>query len=178
MTEGPEFRYHPHPLATGSVKRADVTCDACGQLRGLVYVGPVYAQENEPTLCPWCIADGTAAEAFGAEFTSVGTEAPIDIHEDVLIRVTQQTPGFAGWQQEHWLYHCGDAAAFLGLAGRDELEAHPGALESLTSELAELNWSSDEVAEYLSGLSKTHSPTAYLFRCLSCETHLAYSDGD
>jgi uncharacterized protein CbrC (UPF0167 family) len=178
VTEGPEFRYHPDPLATGSVERAEAKCDACGQLRHLVYVGPVYAEEGEPTLCPWCIADGTAAEAFGAEFTSVGPEAPEDIHEDALLRLTQRTPGFTGWQQEHWLYHCGDAAAFLGLAGREELEAHPGALESLISELAELNWSNDEVDDYLSALSTTSSPTAYLFRCLSCETHLAYSDSD
>jgi len=178
LTDRPEFRYHPDPLATGSVKRAAVTCDACGQARDLVYAGPVYAQGSEPTLCPWCIADGTAAEAFGAEFTGVGSEAPDDIHEDVLIRVTQRTPGFTGWQQEHWLYHCGDAAAFLGLAGRDEIEAHPGALESLMGELAEHDWSSDEVEEYLSGLSKTASPTAYLFRCRSCETHLACADGD
>jgi uncharacterized protein len=178
MTDGPEFRYHPDPVATGSVEATERMCDACGRTRRLAYLGPVYAPGHEPLLCPWCIADGTAAEAFGAEFTSVGPEAPDDIHEEVFARLTKRTPGFTGWQQEHWLYHCGDAAAFLGLAGREELEAHPGALESLLSELAELDWSSDEVEEYVSALSKTGSPTAYLFRCLSCETHIAYSDSD
>ena len=32
----------------------------------------------------------------------------------MLDEITQRTPGFTGHQQEHWLYHCGDGAAFIG----------------------------------------------------------------
>jgi uncharacterized protein CbrC (UPF0167 family) len=70
--------------------------------------------------CPWCIADGSAAETFGADFTDVGAEVPDDVPREVLEELAFRTPGFSGWQQEHWLYHCGDGAEFLGLADRRE----------------------------------------------------------
>ena len=41
----------------------------------------------------------------------------------VLEEVAYRTPGFCGWQQEHWWTHCGDAAQFIGRAGRKELQA-------------------------------------------------------
>jgi uncharacterized protein CbrC (UPF0167 family) len=49
-----------------------------------------------------------------AEFTDVGVGVPNDVPQAVLEEVSQRTPGFLGWQQERWLYHCSDAAAFLG----------------------------------------------------------------
>jgi uncharacterized protein CbrC (UPF0167 family) len=48
--------------------------------------------------------------------------------------LAQRTPGFSGWQQEHWLYHCNDEAAFLGRAGSDELKPYPDAIETLRRE--------------------------------------------
>ncbi|WP_321791288.1 CbrC family protein [Burkholderia pyrrocinia] len=54
----PAFRYHPDPPATGSVIRSDARCVCCGDARGDVYAGPVYAvDEYEQCICPWCIAD-------------------------------------------------------------------------------------------------------------------------
>jgi uncharacterized protein CbrC (UPF0167 family) len=116
MTEPlPEFPYHPDPVATGSVEASDATCRSCGRARGFIYAGPVYAvEELVEALCPWCIADGSAAEEFDAEFTDVGVNAPDDVPADVIETIARRTPGFEGWQQERWLYHCGDGAAFLG----------------------------------------------------------------
>jgi uncharacterized protein CbrC (UPF0167 family) len=66
----PTFRYHPDPIATGSVVVSDTTCVCCGQARGFIYMGPVTADEElDEALCPWCIADGSAARRFDAEFT-------------------------------------------------------------------------------------------------------------
>jgi uncharacterized protein CbrC (UPF0167 family) len=111
----PEFRYHPEPRDTGVVVDSDAECVACGKARGVIYVGPVYAEEElEQALCPWCIADGTAAEKFKAEFTDVGVGVPDDVPDSVTAELAERTPGFPGWQQERWLYHCSDAAAFLG----------------------------------------------------------------
>jgi uncharacterized protein len=101
------------------VVESDASCRACGQARGYVYTGPVYSTEElKDALCPWCIADGSAAETFGAEFTDVGADVPDDVPREVLEELAYRTPGFSGWQQEHWLYHCGDGAAFLGVADR------------------------------------------------------------
>lgn len=66
----PAFRYHPDPLATGSVIRSDARCVCCGDVRGDVYAGPVYAvDEYEQCICPWCIADGSAHARSDASFT-------------------------------------------------------------------------------------------------------------
>ncbi len=60
---------------------------------------------------------------------------------------------------------CDDAAAFLGPVGRGELAAldRPVTFD-------------DDSAEQVAALGKDSSPTAYLFVCLHCGAHLAYSD--
>lgn len=117
----PKFKYHPDPIATGSVKASDRTCRSCGRSRGFIYVGPAYAVEDlEEDICPWCIADGSAHEKFDAEFVdraAVGgykrgwDKVPQSVVEEVAFR----TPGFTGIQQEQWYTHCGDAAEFVGV---------------------------------------------------------------
>jgi uncharacterized protein CbrC (UPF0167 family) len=177
----PTFKYHPDPIATGSVKESDTECASCAQRRGYIYVGPVFSEhELSDRICPWCIADGSAHEKFAAEFTdpagvggySTGPVLPNAVIEEVAFR----TPGFSGWQQEHWLACCGDAAAFVGLAGRAELEQRwPDAIPSIEQEcgMDGPNWH-----DYFGALTKDGSPTAYVFRCLHCGRHLGYSDCD
>ncbi len=174
----PEFPYHPDPLATGSIERSDVSCVSCGRSRGFAYAGPVYAVEDLiDSLCPWCIADGSAAARFDATFTD---DVPVgdDVRAEIVEAITKRTPGFGGWQQEHWLYHCGDGAAFLGRVGWSELQRLPDAIECLRQEHADLGWTPELIEEYLRELDKDGSPTAYLFRCRHCGIHLAYSDFD
>ena len=126
----PEFRYHPDPLKTGSVAASDAACRCCEQARGYIYCGPVYAEEElekRGEICPWCIADGSAAARFDTVF--VDPEGIGDcgrweaVSPTVAAEVSERTPGFSGWQQERWWTHCGDAAEFLGPAGRAELES-------------------------------------------------------
>jgi uncharacterized protein CbrC (UPF0167 family) len=160
----PSFPYHPNPLATGSVVASDTECLCCGLQRGYVYVGPVYAVTDiGDELCPWCIADGSAAVRFAAQFTEVTGEAPTD----VVRHVEHRTPGFSGWQQERWLTHCGDAATYLGRVGSRELAAHPDAGETLRETLGDT---------FYAALDAQGQPTAYLFRCRTCTRHLAYAD--
>jgi len=90
--------------------------------------------------------------------------------------VTTRTPGFNGSQQEHWLFHCGDGAAFLGPAGSKELQAYPDAVEVLRHERAVYGWPPGELENYLRSLDKDDEPRAYLFECRRCGTHLAYSE--
>jgi hypothetical protein len=178
MTESlPAFRYHPDPLASGSVQAATVDCLACGEQRSYVYVGPVYAEgEYSGKFCPWCIADGTAATTLDAEFTDVGSGVPPEIAASVLDEISHRTPRFDSWRQDHWLYHCGDACAFLGPVGRPELERFPDVLEMLVHENDSLGWSESESRMYVDALDAEGEATAYLFRCLVCGMHLAFSD--
>ncbi|MET9779024.1 CbrC family protein [Streptomyces sp. NPDC006367] len=175
MTETlPEFPYHPDPLATGSVTASDTACACCGRARGYVYAGPVYAAGEPGRLCPWCIADGRAARRYEAQFTAdvVGDE----VTRDVLVAIAERTPGFTAWQDGQWLVHCGDGAAFLGRAGAGELAGYPDALEGLWQDLRTFGWPEDQVDDFLGALDSDGQPTAYLFRCRTCATHLAYAD--
>ncbi len=170
----PSFPYHPSPVATGSVTASDDRCVCCGQERGWVYTGPVYtADAPDSGICPHCIAFGKAAERYGATFAD-GIEG--DVPEDVVTAVLRHTPGFTAWQSSTWLTHCGDGAAFLGRAGAEELQRYPDAVADLRRRCAEWTWPPEEVEGFLGSLDKDDRPTAYLFRCRVCATHLAYAD--
>jgi uncharacterized protein CbrC (UPF0167 family) len=176
----PVFRYHPDPLATGAIKsEPDRPCLGCNRIRGYLYMGPVHVEKNfilEEHLCPWCIADGTAAKRFGARFNDTGSTDGIT--DQVREEVESRTPGYSAWQEEQWLACCGDAAAFLGLAGAVELKRDfPDAIPAVKTYLRdEYSLSKDEMEEFFSALSKEDMPTAYIFRCLHCRKFLAYVD--
>jgi len=172
----PSFRYHPDPLATGSIEASARMCDVCLRPRGFLYAGPVYTSRfDEPSVCPWCIADGSAARHLDAHFTGAGpAEAPAEVVDEVLTR----TPGFLGWQQEQWPGHCFDAAIYLGRVGAAELAELPsGAMDALCQEAQSWGgWTGPAVDEYLASLSRDGMPTGYLFQCRHCNTYLGYSD--
>ena len=182
MTRIPAFRYHPDPVATASARSSDAPCDICGARSGYRYAGPIVGEQAD-NVCLDCIASGAAARTLAspdgqAEFTDVGWGVPDEVPAVVLDELAHRTPGFLGWQQEHWLYHCADAAEFLGRAGLPELETLPDALASLRDEAAELGQGRDEADEWIQRLRVDGDLTAYLFRCLHCGTHLAYSDAN
>lgn len=175
----PMFTYHPDPVASGSVVPSDKSCVACQQVRGWIYVGPVYSEaEIDEALCPWCIADGTAHRLFGAEFVdreAVGDYGRLEaVSSAVLEEIVFRTPSFCGWQQERWLTHCGDASLFLGLAGSQELKgADPEVRHSIAEDSG---FQGEDLSDYLDSLDRDYGPTAYLFRCRHCGTWSAYSD--
>ena len=173
--ELPHFKYHPDPLATGSVKSSPNVCRCCGETRGYIYTSTPYAEESLVNcLCPWCIADGAAHEKFGAEFveySAIGghgewSPVPPSVVEEVAFR----TPGFSGWQQEQWWTHCNDAAEFLGPAGYKELaEFGAEALQNARSVFgAETGLQGQELEERFQTFSLRFGPTAYVFRCRHC----------
>ncbi|MDN3023017.1 CbrC family protein [Streptomyces sp. S.PB5] len=164
MTTLPSFRYHPDPVATGSVVPSDAPCDCCGRSRGFAYDGPVFGVDDPAgALCPWCLADGSAAARYEAQFTEAEGRIPLEVR----VEVERRTPGFRGRQQEQWLTHCGDAAAFLGRAGAAGVKEYPEALGDLLADHGE---------DFCAALDADGQPTAYLFRCLHCDRHLAYAD--
>jgi uncharacterized protein CbrC (UPF0167 family) len=174
----PRFRYHPDPVATGSVVESSDPCLSCGKARGFVYTGPVYADDEvADQLCPWCVADGTAAGTLGASFTDVGSDVPEDVPGPVLDEIEHRTPGYLAWQQDHWMYHCTDGCEFLGRIGRYDLSVlPPGAAAAVVASVGEYGWDQDEVDRFVGSLDRDAGPTAYLFRCLHCGAYEAYND--
>ncbi len=176
----PIFKYHPDPVMTGSIKPSEAECVCCGRKRGYIYAGQVFAADDlSESICPWCIADGSAHIKFNAEFTDSagvgGYAKPPVVPNSVVEEVAFRTPGFLGWQQEHWLACCGDAAAFLGRAGCVELESRwRDAIPSIQTECGIVDGA--QWRDYLQALDKDGSPTAYVFQCLHCGRYLGYSD--
>jgi uncharacterized protein CbrC (UPF0167 family) len=176
----PSFKYHPNPVETGSVEARDITCVCCGELRDYVYVGSVYAESDlEEKICPWCISTGLAHDRLGAEFTDIAAigddERSVTLPDGVEEEIAYRTPGFSSWQQERWLVHCGDACAFLGPAGREEVEAFKDQ-ELIDSLRADIGMDETEFGDYLNALDADAGPTAYVFRCLHCGKYQGYSD--
>jgi uncharacterized protein len=174
----PTFRYHPDPIGSGSVVAAPTRCRACGEARGHVYVGPVYAEDDlEDALCPWCIADGTAHVKFDASFVDVEAFAS-GTADYVVDEIAQRTPGFSAWQTERWPSCCGEPAAFLEPAGIAEIRARYRRVESeLVPYIVHVMGISGGAAiRTLESLRRDTSPTAFVFRCLHCDTYPAYVD--
>jgi len=166
----PSFRYHPDPVGTGSVTASDAECVVCGERRGFIYAGPVYAEgDYEDAVCPWCIADGSASESLGATF--VDSEAfAVGTPDEVVTEISERTPGYSAWQGEEWPACCNDATAFLGPVGIAEIRAKHRQLEGfvLSYIIYTLNISGGAATRFLESISRDGSPTAYLFQCLHC----------
>ncbi len=139
--ELPEFKYHPDPIKTGSVFESDEICNCCQKQTGYIYSGSLYCRNRPDYLCPWCIADGSAAKKYDGEFISfITSEVEVSIPESVINtfisnliqkikdlfknnksdeiyeELLKRTPGFSSFQQEEWQFHCNDACEFHGLA--------------------------------------------------------------
>lgn len=76
------------------------------------YVEGPFGDEVE-TMCLRCVADGTASSRLASEdgpatFVDLEGCVPGDVPAAVVDEIAHRTPCFAGWQQERWLFHCGD----------------------------------------------------------------------
>lgn len=166
----PTFRYHPDPIQSGSVIASDASCRCCGEVRGYVYTGPVYAEEElSEVLCPWCIADGRAHKEFDATF--VDSEAfPVATPASAIAEIMERTPGYSAWQGEEWPACCGDATAFIAPLGIAEIRARHREFEGLLMPhiVHAMKISGGAATRLLQSLDREHGPTAYAFRCLDC----------
>jgi hypothetical protein len=170
----PTFRYHADPLDSGSIIPSTATCRCCGEARGYVYTGPVYAESDEDLsdgLCPWCIGDGSAHERFDATF--VDSEAfPVATPEAAITEISQRTPGYNAWQGEEWPLCCGDATTFIAPFGIAEIRARQRELEGLLMGyiVHGMQISGGAATRLLDSLNRDSGPTAFVFRCRQCET--------
>jgi len=176
--ELPNFKYHPDPIATGSIAPSAAICPVCKESKGYAYTGLPYGTSEVENICPWCIADGSAHKQFGVEFTDPegvgGYQQWESVPREVVEEIAFRTPSFSGWQSERWFTHCGDAAEFLGLMGKEDLvKLGPEVIESFK---VESGLEGDEWEFYLSRLNREFEATAYLFRCRHCGKLGGYSD--
>ena len=164
----PTFRYHPDPVATGSVIASKERCVCCEQETGYTYTGGIYCEEDLPgAVCPWCIADGSAARRFDAMFFDGEALSRTGAPEGVVEEITRRTPGLMSWRQE-WPLCCGDACEFHG----DANGGHPAASADPTREEPgrRVEWEPEEEwVEFFSTPEPGATPAACLFVCRHCK---------
>jgi uncharacterized protein CbrC (UPF0167 family) len=195
----PRFKYDPGPVATGAIVLSDELCMCCTRRRGYIYSGSVFAVRGgdlRDRICPWCIADGSAARRFSARFNcNVGgdcvrfiqrgpnaydcLETEWDaVSREITREIEERTPGFSSYQTPKWWTHCRDGAAFLGYVGElphqifSEPEAREFALRTREQwELSESDWQ-----WYITSPDDQHGFTTYVFRCLHCRKLGGFAD--
>jgi len=184
----PHFRYHPDPVATGMlVAREDFICPVCHRSRAYAYVGPYISDncgfENGEEICPWCIADGSAARTlnatFNATFTTAGylsAQAQAQMSSEARTELEQRTPSFNCLQQERWLDHHGEAAAYIGEVDFERyLQLPPAAQFAVRHCAGDDPRAALHPTDFVQRLrSDGDGPTVYLFRCLHCDWYGAY----
>lgn len=113
----PHFPYHRDPLASGSLIASTQNCACCGQARGYLYSGTIYALSKPEAICPWCIADGTAAEKFNAEFFDAyfcdDNYNYLNLAAKHYLAVFGKTIGFASFNPIAWWVHCDEPAEYI-----------------------------------------------------------------
>lgn len=171
----PFFKYHPNPLETGNITVSNDICLCCNNKRGYIYQSSIYtSQDLVGSVCPWCIANGSAAEKFEAIFSDDSILVEEGISPEIIEEVTKKTPGYISWQQETWLTHCKDVCEFHGDAEEKEIE-------NLDSETIHRfffeNEIRDEVGEIiLKSYQKGGNPAIYKFVCRHCKEVKFYFD--
>jgi uncharacterized protein CbrC (UPF0167 family) len=175
----PVFKYHRDPIQSGSVKQSTARCRCCGEARGYIYTGPVYSEHDlDDSICPWCIAEGTAHTKFDASFVDEAA-LPDELRENITQEVAWRTPGYNSWQSEQWFACCNDAMRFLEPAGIREIRERYRELEStvLGNIIYDLHISGGAATRMLGSLDKEQGPTAYIFQCIHCSGYRTFVDG-
>lgn len=90
---------------------------ACGQTRGVIYCGNVYTSKKVESVCPWCIADGSAAAKFNAQFFDADfcdeDLNHFDLPPEQHLAVFGKAIGFASFNPIGWWVHCGEPAEYV-----------------------------------------------------------------
>lgn len=183
--ELPGFKYFHDPIATGDfAHNVKMICDCCGKEtdviygsveNGQFYPGNFYPYKNDRSLCPWCIADGSAAEKFDGVFLDVDNCDPVDDPEktDELIH---RTPCYLSIQEPYWLAHCGDYCKFVGYVGwKEMIEMTPG---EAPENVYRRDVSLFDIEELKECMMNGGGLQGYLFQCLHCGKHFLYADCD
>ena len=113
----PVFPYHRDPVASGSLRESVDPCECCGEARGILYNGSAYCVEDVASLCPWCIADGSAASKYKAEFVDGffcdSNYEMVDLTREAHEAVFCRTLGFSSFNPVGWWVHCGEPAEYV-----------------------------------------------------------------
>jgi uncharacterized protein len=170
----PKFNYHPDPIATGAIKKTGKRCSCCSEQRGYEYTSSIYCRERPESICPWCIADGSAAEKFDGVFSDGHPLSREGIGQSIIEEVTKRTPGYNSWQEAEWLACCDDACEFHGDVSTGELAEMPD--EAFRSAFDDSRLDESWIKDFREGYEPGGNPAIYKWRCRHCGAIKYYAD--
>ncbi|MBF0659845.1 CbrC family protein [Psychrobacter sp. NG25] len=170
----PIFKYHPDPIATGAIEQTEENCECCGKSAGFRATSTIFSVHDIQTICPWCIADSSAAEKFSGSFSDSHLLLSDGIDKEIVREVCERTPSFISWQQERWLSHCNDACEFHGGAKRSDLEGLQN--KSLDQFLADEYMTAESWSIILQSYNNSGDTVIYKFKCRVCGEYKFYAD--
>lgn len=170
----PIFKYHPDPIATGAIEKTKASCECCGKSRGFRATSTIYSIHEVETICPWCIADGSAAKTFDGSFSDSHPLLSDEIDKEIVKEVCERTPSFISWQQERWLSHCNDACEFHGDAEKSDLVDLQN--KNLDQFLANEYITAKVWSIILQSYDKGGDTAIYKFKCRVCGENQFYAD--
>lgn len=166
MKSLPFFKYHPDPLATGMIEKKEIVCECCEKPSAYAYAQGLYSIRRVEFICPWCIADGSAAQKFEGEFVDAHPLCAGHLEPSIIEEVSKRTPGYISWQGDVWQVHCNDACEFHGDAHKHDLEALTG--ESLQEFLTTYYMDEEFWDDLKESYKKGGDPAIYKFKCRHC----------
>lgn len=168
----PQFKYHPNAYQLDIFTQESGICSVCHQQRSIKYNLGLYSVDEPEYICPWCIANGQAAEKYNGDFNDYcsiegvsehySEPNPMHISEQALDIITQKTPSYAAWQQEVWLVHCDEPCAFLGYVGMKEIMPYFDDVK------ADIEQSGYDIEDIKNALSADGEMVGYFFECVHC----------
>ena len=169
----PTFKYNPNPIKLGVIMEEETICPVCKKKRDFVYEGPFFSVEEIEGICPWCIADGSAAKKYDGEFQDAHSCEEVD-QEAYVDELIYRTPGYTGWQQEYWLSHCGDFCSIIDYVGWDEIKHLEVELKDDIEKICEDYHLTYQ--EFKDTLEVGGDLQGYLFKCNCCKQHRLHAD--
>ncbi len=121
--ELPKFKYSPNAYNLDLFVEKEGVCSVCNEKRNLKYESSFYSIDEPEYICPWCIANGKAAEKYDGDFNDYcgiegvspdPSEPAPTIPKEMLNEICTKTPSYFSWQQEEWLTHCNEPCQFIG----------------------------------------------------------------
>jgi uncharacterized protein CbrC (UPF0167 family) len=165
----PIFKYHPDPIGSGVFIPSNKCCPVCNEFVGYEYVGPFFAKDEVDGICPWCIANGKAAEKFDMSFVDEDEIELVD-NDSFTEELTKKTPGFFFPQEDKWPSHCGDYCILIGDAEKADVESK---FDLIKSDLDQIKDSLEITESVLKAdLVRKNSPLwSALFQCAKCKIY-------
>ncbi|MDM5154669.1 CbrC family protein [Bacillus sp. DX1.1] len=172
----PVFKYNKNPLGLLVIREANEICPVCHKKTGYVYDGPFYTtfdEEETENICPWCIADGSAAKKFDGEFNYDGEHMKVH-NEAYTDELFYRTPGYFSWQESYWLNHCNDYCTIIDEVGWKEIEYLENELQDDIEHIVKRMRMTKE--DFKRQLYRKGHFTGYLFQCVHCNKHRLHVD--